>query len=99
MQINVEPKLLEFIAKIVNETRNNPALYLGASPRASLNILKAAKSIGAMRGRDFITPEDIIEVAPHVLRHRIILSPEREMEGYATRDVINEIIKRIDVPR
>ncbi len=99
MQINVEPKLFEFIAKIVNETRNNPALYLGASPRASLNILKAAKSIGAMQGRDFITPEDIIEVAPHVLRHRIILSPEKEMEGVTADELIEKIIKSIEVPR
>jgi len=99
MQINVESKLLEFIAKIVNETRNNPALYLGASPRASLNILKAAKSIGAMRGRDFITPEDIIEVAPHVLRHRIILAPEKEMEGITADELIEKIIKSIEVPR
>src|SRR6188768_143104 len=99
MQINVETKLLEFIAKIVNETRNNPSLYLGASPRASLNILKAAKSMGAIRGRDFITPEDIIEVAPHVLRHRIILSPEKEMEGITADELIEKIIKSIEIPR
>ena len=99
MQIVVESKLLEFIAKIVNETRNNPALYLGASPRASLNILKAAKSMAAMHGRDFVTPEDIIEVAPHVLRHRIILSPEKEMEGITADELIEKIIKSIEVPR
>jgi MoxR-like ATPase len=99
MQINVETKLLEFIAKIVNETRNNPSLYLGASPRASLNILKAAKSIGAIKGRDFITPEDIIEVTPHVLRHRLILSPEKEMEGITADELIEKIIKSIEIPR
>ena len=99
MQIVVESKLLEFIAKIVNETRNNPALYLGASPRASLNILKAAKSMAAMHGRDFVTPEDVIEVAPHVLRHRIILSPEKEMEGITADELIEKIIKSIEVPR
>ncbi len=99
MQINVEKKLLEFIAKIVNETRNNPSLYLGASPRASLNILRAAKSIGAIRGRDFITPEDIIEVAPHVLRHRIILAPEKEMEGITADELIEKMIKSIEIPR
>ena len=99
MQINVEKKLLEFIAKIVNETRNNPSLYLGASPRASLNILKAAKSMGAIKGRDFITPEDIIEVAPHVLRHRIILSPEKEMEGITADELIDKMIKSIEIPR
>lgn len=99
MQINVETKLLEFIAKIVNETRNNPSLYLGGSPRASLNILKAAKSMGAIKGRDFITPEDIIEVAPHVLRHRIILSPEKEMEGVTADELIDKMIKSIEIPR
>jgi MoxR-like ATPase len=99
MQINVETKLLEFIAKIVNETRNNPSLYLGGSPRASLNILKAAKAMGAIKGRDFITPEDIIEVTPHVLRHRIILSPEKEMEGITADELIEKMIKSIEVPR
>lgn len=99
MQINVEKKLLEFIAKIVNETRNNPSLYLGASPRASLNILRAAKSMGAIKGRDFITPEDIIEVAPHVLRHRIILAPEKEMEGVTADELIEKMIKSIEIPR
>ena len=99
MKINVETKLLEFIAKIVNETRNNPALYLGASPRASLNILKAAKSMGAIKGRDFITPEDIIEVAPHVMRHRVILAPEKEMEGVTADELIEKIIKSIEIPR
>jgi MoxR-like ATPase len=99
MKINVETKLLEFIAKIVNETRNNPSLYLGASPRASLNILKAAKSMGAIKGRDFITPEDIIEVAPHVMRHRVILAPEKEMEGVTADELIEKIIKSIEIPR
>ncbi len=98
-QIVVEPKLLEFIAKIVNETRNNPSLFLGASPRASLAIVKGAKAFAAMRGRDFITPEDIIEVAPHVLRHRIILTPEKEMEGITADELIDRIIKSLEVPR
>ena len=98
-QIIVEPKLLEFIAKIVNETRNNPSLFLGASPRASLAIVKASKAFAAMRGRDFITPEDIIEVAPHVLRHRIILTPEKEMEGITADELIELIIKSLEIPR
>ncbi len=97
--IIVEPKLVEFIARIVNETRNNPSLYLGASPRASLAILKAAKATAAIRGRDFVTPEDIVEMAPHVLRHRIILTPEREMEGITADDLIDNILKSIEVPR
>jgi MoxR-like ATPase len=95
----VEPKLIEFIARIVNETRNNPALYLGASPRASLAILKSAKANAAVKGRDFVTPEDIVEMAPHVLRHRIILTPEKEMEGITADDLIETILKAIEIPR
>jgi MoxR-like ATPase len=97
--IIVEPKLVEFIAKIVHETRNNPALYLGASPRASLAILRSAKANAAIKGRDFVTPEDIVEMAPHVLRHRIILTPEKEMEGVTADDLIDIILKSIEVPR
>jgi MoxR-like ATPase len=97
--IIIEPKLVEFIARIVNETRNNPALYLGASPRASLAILKSAKASAAIKGRDFVTPEDIVEMAPHVLRHRIILTAEKEMEGITADDLIDTILKSIEVPR
>jgi MoxR-like ATPase len=97
--IVVEQKLLEFIARIVHETRNNPSLFLGASPRASLAIVKASKAFAAMRGRDFITPEDIIEVTPHVLRHRIILTPEKEMEGVTADELVDRIIKSLEVPR
>jgi MoxR-like ATPase len=95
----VEPKLLEFIAKIVNETRNNSSLYLGASPRASLAIVHSAKAFAAIQNRDFVTPEDIIAVAGPVLAHRILLSPEKEMEGLTTSDIVNQIIKKIEVPR
>lgn len=95
----IEPKLVEFIAKIVHETRNNPALYLGASPRASLAILRSAKASAAIKGRDFVTPEDIVEMTPHVLRHRIILTPEKEMEGVTEDDLIENILKSIEVPR
>lgn len=97
--IIVEPRLIEYIAKIVNETRNNPALYLGASPRASLAILKAAKANAAIKGRDFVTPEDIVEMANPVLRHRIILTPEKEMEGITADDLIDNILKSIEIPR
>ncbi len=97
--IIIEPKLIEFIARIVNETRNNPALYLGASPRASLAILRSAKASAAIKGRDFVTPEDIVEMAPHVLRHRIILTAEKEMEGITADDLIDNILKAIEVPR
>ena len=95
----VEPKLIEYIARLVNATRNNPSLYLGASPRASLNILKAAKAMAAIRGRDFVIPEDILEVTPHVLRHRIILTPEKEMEGATPDELVAKMIQGIEVPR
>ena len=97
--IIIEPKLVEFIAKIVNETRNNPSLYLGASPRASLAILRSSKANAAIKGRDFVTPEDIIEMAGPVMRHRIILTPEKEMEGVSADELIEQIIKNIEVPR
>jgi len=97
--IHVEEKLISFITSIVSNTRNHKSIYLGASPRASIGILNGAKALAAMRGRDFITPEDIIYITPAVLRHRIVLSPEKEMEGASTDDVIAQIIQSIEVPR
>ena len=98
-QVLTESKLLEYIATIVSETRNNPSLFLGASTRASLALLKSAKAIAAIRGRDFVIPEDIREMAPHVLRHRIMLTPEKEMEGISPDDLIENILKSVEVPR
>jgi len=95
----IEPKVLEYIAQIVHETRNNKSLYLGASPRASVAILKGAKAFAAMRGRDFVTPDDVISIAAPVLRHRIILTPEKEMEGGTADEIIEGILKKIEVPR
>ncbi len=98
-QVHVEPKLIDFIAKITAATRSDHSLFLGASPRASLALLNASKALAILRGRDFITPEDIIYLTPHILRHRIALTPEREMDGGTTDVVIKEIISKIDVPR
>jgi MoxR-like ATPase len=98
-EVIIDPKLVEFIAKIVNQTRNNASLYLGASPRASLAILRASKANAAIMGRDFVTPEDIIEMAIPVMRHRIILTPEKEMEGITADELITDIISKIEVPR
>ena len=97
--IHVEEKLISFITAIVANTRNHKSIYLGASPRASIGILNGAKALAAMRGRDFVTPDDIIYVIPPVLRHRIVLTPEKEMEGASTDDVIQQIIQSIEVPR
>jgi MoxR-like ATPase len=98
-QVIVEEHLFGYITAIVNETRRNKSLYLGASPRASLAILSSSKALSAIRGRDFITPEDIKEMAGPVMRHRIILSPEKEMEGSNADEVIKEILNKIEVPR
>lgn len=97
--LHIEEKLLEFIARIVHETRTHKSIYLGASPRASLAIANSAKAIAVMDERDFITPDDVIRVAPAVLRHRLILTPEREMEGVTTDDVVAQLIKEIPIPR
>lgn len=97
--LHIESNLISYIAKIVNQTRNNPFIYLGASPRASLSILSSAKAIAAIRGRDFVTPDDIKFVTVPVLKHRIMLTPEKEMEGIATKEVIKQIIEQIEVPR
>jgi MoxR-like ATPase len=97
--LHIEPGLMKYISQIVTATRNNNALYLGASPRASLAIMTASKAMAAMRGRDFVTPEDIQEVVSPVLNHRIMLTPEKEMEGVSAKDIIQQIIKNIEVPR
>ena len=95
----VETQLLEYIAKIIVNTRENQFLYLGASPRASLALLTASKAFAAVRGRDFVTPEDIKESSYAVLRHRIMVSPEREMEGLTADEIIRQILEVIEIPR
>jgi MoxR-like ATPase len=98
-QILVEQNLLEYIAKIVVNTRENAFLYLGASPRASIAILNAAKGFAAIRGRDFVTPEDIKDAAIPVLQHRVIVTPEREMEGITSTEIIKQILETVEIPR
>lgn len=98
-ELHVERNLMKYIAEIVHETRQNKSLYLGASPRASLGILGASKALAAIRGRDFVVPEDIKEVTFPVLGHRLLLTPEKEMEGLGTAQVIDRIIDKIEVPR
>jgi len=97
--IVVEDNLLKYIAAIVNNTRTNANLYLGASPRASIAILDASKAVAAINGRDFITPDDIKKVISPILCHRIILTPEREMEGYTAEKMIKDLIQTIEIPR
>lgn len=98
-QVRCEEKLLRYIAAIVDRTRHDGSLMLGASPRASLAILHAARASAAVAGRDFVTPEDVQAMAPHVLRHRVQLTPEREMEGLSPDQVVLQLVKQIEVPR
>lgn len=98
-KVIVEDNLVKYIAAVTHKTRNHGKIYLGGSPRASLAIIRSAKAMAAIRGRDFVTPEDIQFVAVHVLNHRLILTPEAEMEGTLVEEVIDEIIKTIEVPR
>src|SRR5699024_8807867 len=97
--IVIEEKIVKYIAQIVNKTRNHPHLFLGGSPRASLAIMNAAKAFAAIDGRDFVMPKDVKKTLNPVLGHRIILSPEREMEGATTEQVIEMITKSIEIPR
>jgi MoxR-like ATPase len=98
-QVHVEPEMLKYIAELVNQTRQHPSIYLGASPRASVAIMVTAKAFAAMNGRDFVTPEDVKFMAAPVMRHRIILTPESEMEGISADEVIKEIVAKVEVPR
>lgn len=98
-QVIIDENLIRYIAQLVHNTRSHAFIYLGASPRASIAIMMGAKAIAAMQGRDFVIPEDIKTVAPSVLNHRIILTPEREMEGGTPNDVINQIIETVEIPR
>ena len=97
--VHIEDHLLQYIAEIVNKTRNHASLYLGASPRASINILKASKAFAAINGRDFVIPEDIKAVMVPVLIHRIYLTPEKEMEGISEAQIISDIINSVPIPR
>lgn len=98
-EILIEEKIFNYIAQVVDKTRNHPHLYLGGSPRASLAIMNAAKAFAAISGRDFVTPDDVKRGLAPVLSHRIILSPEREMEGMTPETVIDMIAQSVEIPR
>jgi MoxR-like ATPase len=98
-QVYVEEKIISYIAEIAQETRSNSSIFLGASPRSSVALLNASKALAAIRGRDFVTPEEIKMLAVPVLCHRLILTPEKEMEGLQIEEVIKQIVNKIEVPR
>lgn len=95
----VEPSLLRYIALIIHQTRNSKAVFLGASPRASVSLLQASKAYAILQGRDFVTPEDIKFVAPYVLQHRLLLTAEAEMQGYSPIKVTQRLIDKVEVPK
>src|SRR5690606_464274 len=97
--IHISDEILDYISTIVVATRNHKDIFLGGSPRASLALMKAGKAYAALQGRDFVIPEDIMYLTPHILRHRIVLIPEKEMEGFINDDIIAELLKSIPVPR
>jgi MoxR-like ATPase len=98
-EVRVEPRLLQYIAEVVQQTRTHSGLVLGASPRASVAILHASKALAALRGRDFVQPEDIVTVALPALRHRVMLSAEKEMEGVSTDSLLRGLLAQVEVPR
>jgi len=98
-QIYLEDQMMRYITEIVQETRNHSKIYLGASPRASLALMNTARVAALLAGRDFVIPEDIKFMCPHILNHRLILTPDAEMEGMNQYDVIEDIVKTVEVPR
>lgn len=97
-QILAKDSLLKYIAQLISQTRNHPSLYLGASPRASIDLLNASKAFAAMKGRDFITPDDIQYLLRPVIEHRIILTPEAELQGVTMQEVTQQIVQKVEVP-
>jgi MoxR-like ATPase len=95
----VEPSLLKYIAAIVQQTRQSRAIFLGASPRASVAMLVCSKAYALLQGRTFVTPDDIQFVTPSILQHRLILTAEAEMEGHTNLKVAQRIIEKVEVPK
>jgi MoxR-like ATPase len=98
-RVIVEPKVLQYITSIVGQTRSWPAVSVGSSPRGSVHMFLGARTMAACRNRDFVTPDDVKEVAPWVLRHRLRLRPEAEIEGVTSDDVIRQILDSVEAPR
>lgn len=98
-KVRVEDALMEYIINIVAETRNNPIIDIGSSPRGSIALLQCSKACAAYNGRDYVIPEDIKKMVYPTLRHRIILKPELELEGVKPEQVLTDILTKIKVPR
>lgn len=98
-RVGVEPALYDYITAIVRRTRNWPAVNLGASPRAAINLMFVAKAIAATEGRDFLIPDDVKAAAPGALRHRLILKAEADLEGVTADQVVSEVLTAVPVPQ
>src|SRR3989304_1456649 len=96
--VYIDEKVMQYIRDLVIRTRNNKDLLMGASPRASVALLKASKSYAAIKGRDYVIPDDIKYLLPVVLQHRLILTPESEFGGLAVKDIIHDIINQVEIP-
>jgi MoxR-like ATPase len=98
-KVNVNSAIIKYISNIVHNTRNNKDVFLGASPRASISLLKGSRAIAAINGRDFVIPEDVQEIVEAVLAHRIMITAEKEMEGSSAEEVIQNVVKSVEIPR
>ncbi len=98
-RVHVEPELMKYIAQIIQATRNSSSISIGASPRAAVFVMRASQAHAAIKGRDFITPEDVKAIIKPVIRHRITLTPEKEMEGITPDQVIAMMLEKVEVPR
>ncbi|OYW17924.1 MAG: magnesium chelatase, partial [Planctomycetales bacterium 12-60-4] len=99
VNVIVEPTIVQYITGIVAKTRNWGVVEIGASPRASVSMLLASRALAACRGRNFVTPDDVKQLAPWVLRHRIRLNPEAEIEGTNVETVIQDILESVEAPQ
>lgn len=98
-EVNVESPVLGYIRKLVAATRTSSRIRLGAGPRAGVHLLLASKALAALRGRDFVTPDDVRFLAGPVLKHRLLLSPDAELDGATASDVLREVVQAVEVPR
>lgn len=98
-RVRVEPALVEYMTALVRATRNAPALTMGASPRASVALLKVSQAAALVDGREYVTPDDVKRLAPAVLRHRVVVAPELELEGVSADDALTTLIQRVEAPR
>jgi MoxR-like ATPase len=97
--VKVEPALFQYIVQIARRTRDWPSLSLGASPRAAISLMVVARAMAVMDARDYIIPDDVKAAAPPVLRHRVVLKPEADLEGLTSDLIIADVLKAVEVPK